>query len=421
LIQLAVELVTQAALSFRGAAAALALFAASGASRLAPRATPCATTIRAWVLRLGYASLTRPLPHHQRWAWLIDHTLQIGAQKLFVIVGVPLEQVPFGVRSLRLRDLHLIALTPMTESNQRLIETQLHQAVTRTGAPRQIVSDGAADLQKGIERFRRRYPHTVAVTDAAHYAANLLKHSWEKEPRWQEFTRRMNDTATTIRQTAAAHLTPPRLRNKARFMSVGVFVRFGCLLLRRLSAASPPAEMVRHYAWASGFAAELAVWQEQHALVQTFLRQVRVQGLFAAGAEQLDQAWGPLADDASSTTRALRARLHSYARRPLGVLRPQERLVGSTEVLESAFGVQKRLARDQAASGLTGLSLALGAVLGQRTAATVRADLEATPEKKTQGWARRLLGKTVQWLRRLFFSEQPPHQVVETTPVPDPG
>ena len=353
--------------------------------------------------------------------WLIDHTLQIGAQKLFVIVGVPLDQVPFGVRSLQLSDLHLIALTPMTESNQRLIEMQLHQAVKRTGVPRQIVCDGAADLQKGIERFQQHYPQTVAVTDAAHHAANLLKHSWEKEPRWQEFTRRMNDTATAIRQTAAAHLTPPRLRNKARFMSVGVFVRFGRLLLRRLSAAWPPAEMVRYYAWASGFAAELAVWHEQHTLVQTFLRQVRVQGLFAGGAEQLDQAWGPLADDASPTTRALRARLHSYVRRPLGVLRPHERLVGSTEVLESAFGVQKRLARDQAASGLTGLSLALGAVLGQRTAATVRADLEATPEKKAQGWARRLLGKTVQWLRRLFFSEQPPHQAVETTPVPDPG
>jgi hypothetical protein len=105
LIQLAVELVTQAALSFRGAAAALALFAASGASRLATHATPCPSTIRAWVLRLGYASLTRPLSHHQRWAWLIDHTLQIGAQKLFVIVGVPLEQTPFGVRSLQWRDL----------------------------------------------------------------------------------------------------------------------------------------------------------------------------------------------------------------------------------------------------------------------------------------------------------------------------
>jgi hypothetical protein len=103
------------------------------------------------------------------------------------------------------------------------------------------------------------------------------------------------------------------------------------------------------------------------------------------------------------------------------MLRPQERLVGSTEVLESAFGVHKRLARDQAASGLTGLSLALGAVLGRRTAATVRADLEATPEKKAQGWARRLLGKTVQWLRRLFFSQPPPHQAGEPTTEPNPG
>jgi hypothetical protein len=421
LIQLAVELVLQAALFFRGAAAALSLFAASNAGRWTPRATPCAGAIRAWVLRLGYASLTRPLPHPQRWAWLIDHTLQIGAQKLFVIVGVPLDSAPFGVRSLQLRDLHLIALTPMTESNQRLIETQLHQAVTRTGAPRQIVSDGAADLQKGMERFRQRYPQTVAVTDAAHPAANLLKHSWEKDPRWQEFTRRMNDTATAIRQTAAAHWTPPRLRNKARFMSVGVFVRFGCLLLRRLGAASPPAEMMRHYAWVLGFAAELTVWREQHALVQTFLRQVRVQGLFAGGPEQLDQAWPPLDADAHPTTRALRARLRSYVARPLGALRPQERLVGSTEVLESAFGVQKRLARDQAESGLTGLSLALGAVLGQRTAATVRADLEAVPGKQAAGWARRLLGKTVQWLRRLFFAEKPPHHALEPAPEPNPG
>ena len=421
MIQLAVELVTRAALSFRGAAAALALFAANGAGRWAGQATPCASTIRAWVLRLGYASLIRPLPLHQRWAWLIDHTLQIGAQKLFVIVGVPLEQAPFGVRPLQLSDLYLIALTPMTESNQRLIETQLHRAATRTGAPRQIVCDGAADLHKGIERFQHRYPHTVAVTDAAHYAANLLKHSWENDPRWQEFTRRMNDTATTIRQTAAAPYMPPRLRNKARFMSVGVLVRFGCLLLRHLGAASPAADLVRHYAWASGFAAELAVWREQHALVQTFLRQVRVQGLFAGGAERLDQTWGPLADDAPATTRVLRTRLRSCVTRPCGALRPQERLVGSTEVLESAFGVQKRLGRDQAASGLTGLSLALGVVLGRRTTASVRADLEAVAEKKAHGWAKRLLGKTVQWLRRLFFAEKPPHQAAKPTPEPIPG
>jgi hypothetical protein len=369
---------------------------------------------------LGYAGLTRPLSPQHRWAWLIDHTMQIGAHKLFVIVGVALDQAPFGVRPLELRDLHLIAMTPMLESNQRLIDEHLEQAVARTGAPRQILCDGAADLHKGVERFQQRHPQTVAVTDAAHHAANLLKHFWEKNPRWQEYTRRLAATAAAIRQTTLAWLLPPRLRNKARFMSVGVFVRFGRLLLARLQAA-PEAEVVQRYGWVAGFAVELAAWHEQYTLVQVFLRQVRVEGLFARAVAELEEAWGPWADEGSPTTRALRGRLRAYVAAGSRGLPPHERLLASTEVLESTFGVQKRLGRDQAQSGLTGLSLGLGAVVGERTAATVRADLEATPEKQATGWARRLLGPTVQWLRRLFFGERRPRPTREPARVPDLG
>lgn len=400
----------------------MALFAAAGNPAPAtPPATPCASTIRAWVLRLGYAGLTRPLSPQHRWAWLIDHTMQIGAQKLFVIVGVPLDQAPFGVRPLEVRDLHLVAMTPMLESNQRLIDEQLEQAVARTGAPRQIVCDGAADLHRGIERFQQRHPQTVAVTDAAHHAANLLKHYWEKDPRWQEYTQRLAATAAAIRQTTLAWLLPPRLRNKARFMSVGVFVRFGRLLLARLRAAAPEEEVVRRYGWVAGFASELAAWQEQSTLVQVFLRQVRVEGLFARAVAELEEAWGPLAAEASPTTQALRGRLRGYVAAGSRDLPAHERLLASTEVLESTFGVQKRLGRDQSQSGLTGLSLGLGAAVGERTAETVRADLEAVPEKQATGWARRLLGRTVQWLRRRFFGDRRPRPTREPSSVPDLG
>jgi hypothetical protein len=62
----------------------------------------------------------------------------------------------------------------------------------------------------------------------------------------------------------------------------------------------------------------------------------------------------------------------------------------------------KRLSGDQAQSGLTSLTLTLGAVVGTHTPETVRQDLEAVPEKEAEGWAKRMLGKTVQWLRRQF-------------------
>ena len=193
------------------------------------------------MLRLGYAQLTRPLSHDQRWAWLIDHTWQIGDTKLFVIVGVPLDQVPFGIRPLQLADLHLVAMVPMAESNQQRVAEELEKAVARTGVPRQIVADGGADLQRGIERFQTTHPQTTAVPDAAHYAANLLKHYWEKDSQWSAFTRRMSETATAIRQTGSAYLMAPKLRNKTRYMSVGKFVRFGRIVLRKLQEAEPSA------------------------------------------------------------------------------------------------------------------------------------------------------------------------------------
>jgi hypothetical protein len=329
--------------------------------------------------------------------------------------------VPFGQRPLQLTDLTLVALVPMSGSNQERVTAELERATARTGVPRQVVSDGAADLQRGIERFAAAHPHTVAVTDAAHHAANLLKHYWEKDPRWQEFTRRMHETAAAIRQTRAAYLLAPRLRNKARFMSAGAFVRFGRILLRQLRAPVPPPEVVRHYEWVKGFEAEVMAWQEQQAVVQALLRLVRVEGLFGRGQAELEQEWAQLGLSAHPTTRALQDRLRGYLARSGRRLRPGERLVGSTEVLESAFGVQKRLSGDQAESGLTGLSLALGAVLGRHTAETVRADLEAVPQKKAESWAKRTLGKTVQWLRRQFFGAGPTNQPPEAPAVPIPG
>jgi hypothetical protein len=349
----------------------------------------------------------------------MDHTLQIGEHKLLVIAGCPLDAIPFGQRPLGLADLSLIALVPMTASNQQRVDAELEQALARTGVPRQIVCDGAADLHKGIEHFRTRHPQTQAVTDVAHQVANLLKHYWEKDPRWQEFTRRMHQTATVIRQGPAAYLLAPKLRNKARFMSVAAFVRFGQYLLRHLRAPQPRAAVVTHYAWVMAFAAELAAWQEQHALVQATLRNVRVEGWHARSVAELELDWQELQLSMHPTTTALRQRLLGAARRASAGLRPGERLLGSTEVLESAFAVLKRLARDQVESGLTGLTLALGAVLGEHTANTVAADLQAVPQKKAEGWARRWLGKTVQWLRRQFFAQ--PIAAPDPPPPPEPN
>jgi len=73
---------------------------------------PSFPTIRAWVWRLGCYALLRPMPQDVPWLWIIDHTIHLGAQKLFLVVGCPLADVPFGQRCLALADLQVVALAP---------------------------------------------------------------------------------------------------------------------------------------------------------------------------------------------------------------------------------------------------------------------------------------------------------------------
>lgn len=401
-------LVRQAGLSFRGAAAALAVFAASPDTAGAPARMPGATTVRSWVLRLGHAQLTRPLSHDHSWAWLIDHTIQSGSQKLLVIVAVRLDDAPFGVRPLRLVDLSLATMIPMERADQHTVLAALEQTVARTGVPRQIVCDGAPELNTAVARFQTAHPGTILGSDTAHHAAALLKHYWEGDPAWVAFARRMTEAAAGLRPTASAGLLPPKLRNKARFMTVGAFVRFGRRLLDKLREPTPDAAVARWYGWVAEYAAELTAWHDQHALVAATLRLVRTEGLFARLPALLEEAWRELPASGHPTTTRLRNRLRAHVARGCRPAKPGERLIGSTEVLESAFGVQKRLSRDQSAGGLTGLVVGLGAMLGETTPEQITSDLDRVPEKTVRNWIRRTLGRTLQAIRRQFTRSPEP-------------
>jgi hypothetical protein len=394
---LSLKLVLEAGSSLRGAAAAMLLFVRQG---FASFGVPCVSTIRSWLLRVGHYALSRPLDRTRPWLWLTDHTIQIGTLKILVILGCPMDQIPFGRRALQLSDLQLVALVPMEKSNGALVEAELEQAVQRTGPPCQIVSDQGSDLRKGIAEFQNGYPRTAYVPDMAHYGANLLEHAWDDQPRWQQFIKGLQDTSAKLRQTKSAYLRAPRLRCKARFMNVDVQLRFAQRVLKHLDGEAPHAKAVESYNWLKEYRDDLAVWLREHGLVQTTIALVRVEGLHAQTQLLLDKAWGEIGSRDSTVRIAERLRAYVTTYQPQG---QDERFVASTEILESSFGKLKRIEGQQSQDGLTALVLVLGAMVGTCTEADLEEALEATPQKKVDNWVDRVLGRSMQWFRRKLF------------------
>lgn len=362
---------------------------------------PSFGAVRSWLLRLGCYALTCALPIGE-WVLLIDHTVQIGPCKLLVIVGCPLATAPLGERPMRQSDLHLVGMSLMENSTHETVAAELEKAKQRVGKVRQIVSDNGSDLNGGVKLFQQKHDDVAHTHDVAHQAANVLKQRRNRDERWSEFVSKLAQAGAKVRQTREAHLRPPTVRAKARFMNIAPTLRFAQRVLRLLDTGQASTRTQNSYGWLRDDREALANWQSEQAVVESALAHVRTHGINQGTVAKLDVEWSKL--ELTAGTRDVAARLRTAVRTEGAQAKPGESLVASTEVLESVFGKLKRLEGSYAGDGFTGLSLAVGAFLGERTEKQAQEALEAVPKKEAEGWVKRVLGTTVQSFRRLFVN-----------------
>jgi hypothetical protein len=370
---------------------------------------PHGTTVRLWMQRLGHAVLTAPKEHAEDWAWLVDHSVQIGPERCLVILGIRRARLPPPGTALVATDLELIALVPRPSWTAPEVEAALQEAVPRTGAPRVIVDDHGGDLAGGVQLFQERHPQTLEVYDIGHKAACVLKRRLESDPRWPESRRRVGEARCAIQQTDLAFLVPPGERPKARFMNLGPLLNWGRKVLGVWDA--PPAEVLswvsaerlhEKLGWLMDLSDALDEWSQWQAVVDTAVGFVNCRGLDRAAARGLIAA---LPGSLRASSRAVAAELVRFVRSQARPARPEERLPGSTAVLESCFGRFKVLEKEHARGGFTGLVLALGAFLAEPTEEMIIKAFAAGDTQDVRDWCRANLGTTLFAKRKLAFQE----------------
>ena len=168
----------------------------------------------------GTLSLQDPSSRGADWVWIIDHTVQIGAEKLFfvMIMCLRLSSLPPAGECLKHEDLEPIGFYPVTHSSAAVVLEQLQEAAKAAGVPRQIISDHGTDIAKGVEQFCREHPRSCSVYDIKHKSAVLLKRKLNADPLWLSFSQGCAQAARRMRQTVPAHLCPPNQRSKSRYM-----------------------------------------------------------------------------------------------------------------------------------------------------------------------------------------------------------
>lgn len=396
----------EAGVSLRGTSRVLATLADVFG---APFVAPHWTTGRLWLQRFGLARLVAPKDVADDWAWMIDHSVQIGKQKVLVILGIRLKDLPPPGRCLTHDQMELIALEPMESSTRQDVAERLEAAARSTCVPRAIVDDHGVDLTGGVALFQRAHPETVEIYDMKHKAACLLKGRLEKDPHWPAFTAWVARVRCAIQQTELAALVPPGSRPKARFMNLGPQLDWAEKVLAVVDhrpavvlERTTPQRLEEKLGEVRQYRAALAEWRQWQGLVDEAVGFVGAFGLGRDTPPELRQLLGP--GRLSGESRELAEELIGFVEEQSRQARPGEWLPGSTEVLESCFGKYKALEKGQSQGGFTGLVAAFGSLLAEATSRAVGQALQMVPTQEVRDWCAEHLGKTLITQRREAFA-----------------
>jgi len=371
-------------------------------------------SVRLWLLRLGLYQLSRVKIQADDWIWIADHTMQLGERKCLILVGIRQSAWDTEDRVLAQEDVDLIDLVPVTESNGEVVFRQLQAAAAKTGVPRAIVSDDGRDLHGGIEKFRQKHPTTAWVYDIKHKTACLLKHALEGDISWQTFVEKVHRFKQQVSFTPLAALAPPQQRSKARYMNADVLLDWAEESLRLLDrpqamrkAGLKVQRVEEKLGWLRKFAPQVRRWAEMLAVIGTAEHYVRHEGIHAKAAAELAVV---LPKPATPAACRLRRQLLEFIEAQGRQAREGERLLGSSEILESIIGRFKNVAGERGQHGLTGMALSIGALVGNLTAVTVQAAMTEITTHDVWNWCRSHLGSTVQSvrqrIRQALYSEQ---------------
>jgi hypothetical protein len=371
-------------------------------------------SVRLWLLRLGLYQLSRPKIQADDWMWILDHTMQLGERKCLIVVGIRQSAWNAQNRVLSHEDVELIDLVPVTESNGKVVYRQLQAAVAQTGVPRAIVSDGGSDLHAGIERFCQVHPHTAWLYDIKHKTACLLKHALERDASWSTFVGKVHRFKQQVSFTSLAALASPQQRSKARYMNVDVLVDWAQESLRKLDhpqalrkAGLKVRRVEEKLGWLRKFASPVRRWREMLSVIGRVEHYVRHKGVHAQAAEELAAV---LPKSAIPAVGRLRKQLLEFIAAESRQAREGERLLGSSEVLESIIGKFKHVAGERGQHGLTGMVLSIGALVGKQAVATIQSAMTEITTPEVWSWCRSHLGATVQSVRQQIRHALPPEQ-----------
>jgi hypothetical protein len=360
--------------------------------------SPTFTTIRQWLLKLAFFKLTRPKDRSGTWVHIVDATIQMGAQKAVLVLGLRLDNAENSF-SPTLEQVEPLVLKTVTSCPGEVIMEALKEASDKTGSPVSVISDEGSEMNRGA-RLLSSETELVHLHDCTHKVNNVLKSTLRKDDLWHTFKKDSSSMIQSVKLSHVAHLAPPKQREKARMLASDSLVTWGIKLLNYLdSQPDLPEESLAKIRWIRKYRKKLGEWSMMLQLTKSAIAAVTESGyhLNTPAEWELRVAEKPLK---TASLKLLHDNIKEVLVAECAKVPEGERHLGNSVVIESAFGKYKSIQKQFSCFGLTSLVLALPALVSPTTLSDIEEAMKMVTNNDVKAWLEKNLGETYLSKRR---------------------
>lgn len=365
--------------------------------------TPSHITVRRWTNRLGLFQLIKEKEKADDWCYIVDNSVRIESRKLCLVLGVRLSKLKKEEGYLTFEDVEILELGLINGKATQGVENFLESAIKKTGIPFEICSDQGPDVIPAIKLIMAKYPSIKHVPDTIHATTNILKKMLENDSRWEEFAKKVSEAKNKLKQSQYSALCPPQIRGKSRFLNCGVVIDWALRVIDLIESKDVDVEVGMKLGWLLDYKNDVIEMYQMIRLVQLsneLVRFERINSTTWSTAEML------LEDEATTKKGKKLAQEIIKFLKKLSAMAGESFLIGSSEIIESAFGKLKSLDRECGTCGFTSSILGLGACFGKFDYRIIKQAMESVSDKTVEEWKIQAIGETQQNKRRRLLKRR---------------
>lgn len=403
IIRRAIQLVTGALTSLRGASKCLDIFSDIYTSEI-----PSHTAIQNWILQYGLNELMRPIQKRDDWIFILDHTIEFGHQKCLVILGTTQEELLKINGPVTHQQLRTLVIEISSKTNSERIRKTLENLVDKSGIPIQIISDHGSDLKKAIEDICTRHQSIRFSYDITHKCGLMLKQALQSDILWQRFQEHYSYTKRKCVHSRFAFLAPMKLQDKSRWMNLDTCVDWANKIIG-FKENMPQKIQALHleengftqsfqevFGWVDGFAEPICIWSGMLEVIGIARDEVKSNGLCIDTADRFNQRIQELnCANQSPSVRMIINDLYTFLGQQTQGISSDQKFLGTSDVIESVFAKYKNFSARTPLKGVGKTVLAIPVFLSHITTEKVAEALKGCPNKIVDQWLDANIGQSV--------------------------